>query len=38
MAIVDTRTDNCPHCGGPLKETYSTKVGLCLKCMRHIKI
>jgi len=28
----------CPHCGGGLRETYSSEIGFCPKCMRQVRL
>jgi len=28
----------CPKCGGKLRETYSSEIGFCPKCMQQFKL
>jgi len=28
----------CPKCGGGLKQTYSSEIGFCPKCMQQFKL
>ena len=38
MGIADEIDNTCPECGGNLRETYSSEIGFCPKCMKQVKI
>lgn len=36
--IVMDIIGECPECGGPLRETYSSEIAFCPNCKRQFKI